>query len=65
VIAAKTEADLYSDLLRNYHKLARPVQEDSDPVEVLFGLSLQEIVDLVFALINYGSIESCIFIPIL
>jgi hypothetical protein len=47
VFAAKTESDLHIDLFRNYHKAARPVQVESDPVEVYFDLSLQEIVNLV------------------
>jgi len=37
--------DLFTD--NQYRQLARPVANDNDTLEVLFGLSLQQIVDVV------------------
>ena len=40
------ERRLISDLLANYQKYERPVQNESHPVELTFTLSLQQIIDL-------------------
>ena len=43
------EEKLIEDIFktRNYQKLARPVENESDALVVKFGLSLQQIVDVV------------------
>ena len=41
--ASPNEERLLDDLLENYNPLVRPVMKDSDAVEVLFGISLQQI----------------------
>ncbi len=41
------EDQLYKDLRVNYNPLERPVDNNSHPVKVFLGVSLQQIVDLV------------------
>ncbi len=41
------ERRLLNDLNLNYNKLERPVAEESDALEIKFGLTLQQILDVV------------------
>lgn len=41
------ERRLLSDLLGNYNPLERPVANESEPVQVSFGITLQQIIDVV------------------
>lgn len=41
------EYRLYNDLMRQYSPLERPVANFSDKLTVTFGMSLQQIVDVV------------------
>ena len=41
------ERRLINDLTANYNKLERPVADESDAVELKFGLTLQQIMDVV------------------
>lgn len=41
------EKRLLNHLLNNYNLLERPVANESDPLEVRFGLTLQQIIDVV------------------
>lgn len=41
------EKKLLNHLLNNYNLLERPVANESDPLEVRFGLTLQQIIDVV------------------
>ena len=49
---------LYDDLLSNYNRLIRPVNNDSDTLTVKLGLKLSQLIDVVsfiydFILSNY------------
>ena len=41
------ERRLLQDLMENYQKFERPVEDESQPVKLQFGLTLQQIMDLV------------------
>lgn len=41
------EKRLLNNLLNNYNLLERPVANESDPLQVRFGLTLQQIIDVV------------------
>ena len=41
------ERRLLEDLMGNYNKLERPVYNESDAVNLTFGLTLQQIIDVV------------------
>lgn len=41
------EKKLLNMLLENYNVLERPVANESEPLEVKFGLTLQQIIDVV------------------
>lgn len=41
------ERRLLNDLLEHYNKLERPVMNESDAVVLKFGLTLQQIIDVV------------------
>jgi hypothetical protein len=41
------ERRLLNDLMANYNKLERPVVNESDAVSLSFGLTLQQIIDVV------------------
>lgn len=41
------EKRLLNDLLHTYNLLERPVANESDPLTVRFGLTLQQIIDVV------------------
>ncbi|KAA0203360.1 hypothetical protein HAZT_HAZT006675 [Hyalella azteca] len=45
--AGQHERRLLSDLLGNYNPLERPVANESEPVQVSFGITLQQIIDVV------------------
>ena len=41
------EKELLTDLLKNYNTQNRPVINESSPIVITFGVTLQQIVDLV------------------
>lgn len=41
------ERQLLNDLLAKYNTLERPVANESEPLEVKFGITLQQIIDVV------------------
>ena len=41
------EKELLDDLLKNYNVQNRPVLNESSPIVITFGVTLQQIVDLV------------------
>ena len=41
------EKELLNDLLKNYNVQNRPVMNESSPIVITFGVTLQQIVDLV------------------
>ena len=41
------EKELLNDLLKNYNVQNRPVLNESSPIVITFGVTLQQIVDLV------------------
>lgn len=41
------ERRLLNDLLEHYNTLERPVYNESEPLTLLFGLTLQQIIDVV------------------
>ncbi|KAI4486987.1 hypothetical protein M0802_012145 [Mischocyttarus mexicanus] len=45
------EKRLLNNLLSNYNTLERPVANESEPLEVKFGITLQQIIDVVRQLI--------------
>lgn len=47
ILAAPHERRLLNDLLSNYNVLERPVANESEPLIVSFGISLQQIIDMV------------------
>ena len=47
VLGGYYEEKLISTLMKNYSKLARPVENNLDPVNIKLGLSLQQIIDVV------------------
>jgi len=46
-VQGKFERQLLDDLLINYNPLERHVSNESDPLEVTFGITLQQIIDVV------------------
>jgi len=46
-VQGKFERQLLDDLLIDYNPLERPVSNESDPLEVTFGITLQQIIDVV------------------
>ena len=51
VVAGPQERRLINDLMANYNKLERPVANESEAVVLTFGLTLQQIIDVVMCLI--------------
>lgn len=45
--AGMYEGRLLNQLLDKYNPLERPVADESDPLNVTFGLTLQQIIDVV------------------
>ncbi|XP_025416890.1 acetylcholine receptor subunit alpha-type acr-16-like isoform X1 [Sipha flava] len=45
-VQGKFERQLLDDLLMEYNPLERPVSNESDPLEVTFGITLQQIIDV-------------------
>ena len=41
------ERRLINDLLEKYNNLERPVYNESEPLDLAFGLTLQQIIDVV------------------
>lgn len=50
---------LYRDLMENYNRLERPVQNDSAPIVVELGLTLLQIIDVVSEAAD-GKIVECL-----
>ena len=46
-LAGPNERRLLTDLMANYNKLERPVANESEAVVLKFGLTLQQIMDVV------------------
>ena len=46
------ERRLLNDLLEMYNHLERPVYNDTDAINLTFGLTLQQIIDVVMNLIS-------------
>jgi len=64
VDSGQYERKLLNDLLSQYNKLERPVMNESDPVVLKFGLTLQQIIDVEWNDVNlkwekseYGNIQ--------
>ena len=49
VYCGSHERRLLNDLSLNYNMLERPVAEEADALEIVFGLTLQQILDVVSA----------------
>jgi len=47
VLGGPHERRLLNDLLEHYNTLERPVYNESEPLQLLFGLTLQQIIDVV------------------
>ena len=47
VFGGPHERRLLNDLMEHYNTLERPVYNESDPLPLLFGLTLQQIIDVV------------------
>ena len=52
------ERRLLEDLMGNYNKLERPVYNESDAVNLTFGLTLQQIIDVVSPQLTQSLIEA-------
>jgi hypothetical protein len=60
------ERKLLNDLLATYNTLERPVANESEPLEVKFGLTLQQIIDVVsFNVINTCKLQTLSDVPVL
>jgi nicotinic acetylcholine receptor len=46
VLGGPHERRLLNDLLEHYNTLERPVYNESEPLQLLFGLTLQQIIDV-------------------
>ena len=49
MLCGTAERRLLGDLLEDYQKLERPVANESEAVQLRFGLTLQQIMDVVSA----------------
>lgn len=47
VFGGPHERRLLNDLMEHYNTLERPVYNESEPLQLLFGLTLQQIIDVV------------------
>lgn len=56
---APHERRLLNDLLSSYNVLERPVANESEPLIVSFGISLQQIIDMVSAKKCYNLCLQC------
>ncbi|GIY30749.1 neur_chan_LBD domain-containing protein [Caerostris extrusa] len=52
------EKRLLNDLLSNYNVLERPVANESEPLLISFGLTLQQIIDVVILIKDYSLDDS-------
>ena len=52
------ERRLLNDLMEHYNTLERPVYNESEPLQLQFGLTLQQIIDVVSILCWGGSPSS-------
>lgn len=55
-LAGYHEKRLLHDLLDTYNTLERPVVNESDPLQLSFGLTLMQIIDVVSLVTNFNSI---------
>ena len=53
VDSGMAERKLLNDLMTQYNKLERPVMNESEPVTLTFGLTLQQIIDVVSYSLKY------------
>ena len=53
VDSGMAERKLLNDLMTQYNKLERPVMNESEPVTLTFGLTLQQIIDVVSYNLKY------------
>jgi len=53
-LAGYHEKRLLHDLLDPYNTLERPVLNESDPLQLSFGLTLMQIIDVVSTRINFN-----------
>ena len=58
VLGGPHERRLLNDLLEHYNTLERPVYNESEPLQLLFGLTLQQIIDVVRFCVLGGKIIS-------
>lgn len=56
------EKRLLNHLLSTYNTLERPVANESEPLEVKFGLTLQQIIDVVSFCVTTNSLKKSFFI---
>ena len=47
ILCGPHERRLINDLMANYKTLERPVANESEAIELMFGLTLQQIMDVV------------------
>ncbi len=57
VLGGPHERRLLNDLLEHYNTLERPVYNESEPLQLLFGLTLQQIIDVVGFLPSFLSTQ--------
>ena len=58
-LAGPNERRLLNDLMANYNKLERPVANESEAVVLKFGLTLQQIMDVVSCNQNFILVFCC------
>lgn len=56
-LGGEYQRKLYRDLMENYNRLERPVQNDSAPIVVELGLTLLQIIDVVSVYMHGNSME--------
>ena len=49
-ICGKYEKKLLRHLMADYDDMERPVEDESDPLQLVFGVTLQQIIDVVILL---------------
>lgn len=59
--AGTHEKRLLHHLLDNYNVLERPVANESDPLQLSFGLTLMQIIDVVSIITRVGNMTKAIF----
>ena len=51
------ERRLINDLLEKYNNLERPVYNESEPLDLAFGLTLQQIIDVVSCVAFFSNLD--------